>query len=184
MQAPPVAAAMFLSCGARRTRICGLQSSTAVSTGLSQLRRFWSLMCFTICCAVCGGIELVEPRSVRSRWPDQILPVPDRASRTRGGRDRPRTVCRSCATSRLRTYSVSTSRSFVRAGVVAERFENRFQIADGHALAQQVLHDLLQLAGLDLRWDHFFDEGGQARLEVIEQILHFLAREQVRGRGP
>jgi hypothetical protein len=59
----------------------------------------------------------------------------------------------------------------VRAGVIAEGFEDGFQIANRHALAEQVLHDLLQFAGLDLRGDDFFDQGRHARLEIVDQVL-------------
>ncbi len=56
-------------------------------------------------------------------------------------------------------------------GVIAEGFEDCFQIADGHALAEEVLHHLLQFARFDLRGNDFFDQGGDAVLEIVERFF-------------
>ena len=45
-------------------------------------------------------------------------------------------------------------------GVVGQRFQNGHQVADGDALAQQMLQDLLHLADGHQSRDQFFNDGG------------------------
>ena len=65
--------------------------------------------------------------------------------------------------SALRTYSVSTSRSFVR---VEKKSPSVSRIVSrsltGTRLAKQILHHLLQFTGLDLRRNDFLDQGRHA----------------------
>ena len=64
---------------------------------------------------------------------------------------------------------------------LAEGFEYGFEIADGHALAQQVLENLLKFDGLDDRRNGFFDDLGTLLFELLEQVVDFVAREQFVG---
>ena len=59
-------------------------------------------------------------------------------------------------------------------GPFAEDFEDRFEIADRHAFAEEVLQDFLQFAGLDLGGDDFFDEQRGFFLELFEEGARLL----------
>ena len=57
-----------------------------------------------------------------------------------------------------------------RAGPVADRLEDRAQVADRDALAQQVLQHALHLADAELVGDDLLDHGGVLLLERVEQL--------------
>ena len=65
----------------------------------------------------------------------------------------------------------------------AEGFEDGLQVANGDAFAEEVVQDALQLAGLDLRGDDFFDQGGGFFLELLEEGSDFFAGDQLGGVG-
>ena len=67
--------------------------------------------------------------------------------------------------------------------VVADFFENTREVADGNSLGQQVLQNALHLADAELRGDQFIHHGGVGLLEIIQQNLHVLARENFVARA-
>ena len=69
-----------------------------------------------------------------------------------------------------RAYSASTAGSRVERGAVADRLEDRAQVADRDALAQQVLQHALHLADAELVGDDLLDGGGVLLLERVEQL--------------
>ena len=66
-------------------------------------------------------------------------------------------------------------------GAVADRLEDRAEVADRDALAQQVLQHALHLADAELVRDDVVDGGRVLLLERVEQLLRLLAREQLVG---
>ena len=66
-------------------------------------------------------------------------------------------------------------------GAVADRLEDRAEVADRDALAQQVLQHALHLADAELVGDDLLDGRGVLLLERVEQLLRLLAGEQLVG---
>ena len=69
-------------------------------------------------------------------------------------------------------------------GAIAQRFENRDQVANRHTLAQQALQHTMQHAERHLARDDLFDQRRVRLLERLDHLLHFLTAEQIGGAAP
>ena len=66
-------------------------------------------------------------------------------------------------------------------GVIAERFQDRFQLADRDLLAEQRLQHPLHLAELHHAGDQLIDHGRRSAAQFVEQVLHGIASKQFVG---
>ena len=80
-----------------------------------------------------------------------------------------------------RAASASMRRVAREQRAVADRLEDRAEVADRDALAQQVLQRALHLADPELVRDDLVDRGRVRLLERVEQLARLLAREQLVG---
>ena len=69
-----------------------------------------------------------------------------------------------------RAYSASAAGSRVTIGLVADRLEDRAEVADRDALAEQRLQHALHLADAEQVGDELLDGGRVALLERVEQL--------------
>ena len=65
------------------------------------------------------------------------------------------------------------------AGAIAHRLDDRAEVADRNALAQQGLQDALDLADGEQVWHYFLNDRGVVFLEPVEQRANVLAGEQI-----
>ena len=63
--------------------------------------------------------------------------------------------------------------------VVADLLQNAGQVADADALGEQILQDALHLADGELARDEFGNNGWMRQLEIVQQHLHVLPRENL-----
>src|SRR5579884_3503680 len=63
--------------------------------------------------------------------------------------------------------------------VICERLEDRLQVANRDALAEQVLQHLLHAAERELLGDQLLDDLRTSLGHLVEELLHFLAAEQL-----
>ena len=66
------------------------------------------------------------------------------------------------------------------AGGVGQRFEDRHQVADRDALAQQMLEHLLHFADAQQLGHQLANQGGMLGFDTVEQRLNILAAEDCR----
>src|SRR5207247_755322 len=69
-------------------------------------------------------------------------------------------------------------------GTIRQGFQDQDQIADGDALAQEILKNLLDLSNRKHGWNQVIDQRGRLRSNVVEQFLDLLAAEEIRGLRP
>ena len=72
-------------------------------------------------------------------------------------------------------------RVFRARGVIAERFQDRAQLADRHRLAQQHLQDLLHFGQLHHAGDQFIDHGRRGAFQFVDQMFRRVAGENFVG---
>lgn len=63
-------------------------------------------------------------------------------------------------------------------GVVGERFEDGFQIADGDAFPQQVGENLVDLGDAEQIRDEFFDDFGRSLTQIVEELVDLLTGDE------
>ena len=91
---------------------------------------------------------------------------------------------RSRGRARLRTCSVITSVSLVAGGHVRDGLEDGGQVADRHALAQQVAQHALDLADRHQLGNQLLDQLRRELRDAIDHVLGLLPPEQVRQERP